>query len=149
MVPPLNTSWTWLQAYSAPWIPGSWGKCTQLTDEAKPRKRPLRQDRLLLLHTTGQILHTGALKEAGFFLGCFCKRDSIGLPAQLTTDEEATGDALALRAPGSLCSLGCHTWNGTRKLATYLSRPPRSPDFLQRPLTPTLAHVDTSTQADF
>lgn len=73
MVPPLNTSWSWLQAYSAPWIPGFWGKCTQLTDGAKPRKRPLRQDRLLLLHTTGQSLHTGALKEAGFFWAAFVK----------------------------------------------------------------------------
>lgn len=146
MVPPLNTRWTWLQAHSAPWIPGSWGRCTQLTDGAKPRKRPRRQERLLLLHVAGQSLHTGALKEAGFFWAASVKEtlSASHHSSPRMRKQQQTLWPSELLVP--CCSLGCHTWNCTRKLATYLSRPSRSPDFLQRPLNPTLVHVDTSTQ---
>lgn len=97
MVPPLNTSLD-------PWL---FQQMHRLTVGAKPCCRPVRQEPLPLRRLADPLLHDlynhpetepphwgfilwGPLGRLSWFpLGCFCKRDPICFPPQLTTDEEA------------------------------------------------------------
>lgn len=87
--------------------------------------------------------------EPVFFWAAFI-RDTICHLPQLTTHEEAAAQTIR---PSELLvprrSLGSHAWSCTRKRPTFPSRPSRSPDFLQRPLTPAFVHVGTSSQGSF
>ena len=97
MVPPLSTSWPWLRARSAPQIPGSWGKCS--VGAKLLRQEPLGwlpgwlgppHRRLVLWGPSGRLgwFFSGGKRAA------FVKRDSMCLPSQRTTDEEADTEEL-------------------------------------------------------